>query len=132
MKRKRILVTSFAVMLLSTLISAHAASARLTWSGQKILGLESRGNFKVSGKTYIKIENTVIRARGVPNAVKGTLKLRKRGMFTYSPIYTMNLDSLGYDYWNYTITSGGTYDVYIESYKINGKTNPIDCDGAIY
>lgn len=132
MKRIRILIFCFIAAIIVSGVSIYAKSARLTWSGQDILGLASRGSFTVGGKTTVKIENTVVRAKGTPSSVNGRLSLRKKGFWGYSSIYTMNLNSLGYDSWYYTINNSGRYDVYIESYKVYGITNPLDCDGAIY
>ena len=132
MKKKRIIAICFTFMMLFTAVSAVlAATNRMTWEGQVIIGKRSIQTMKLGSKTTVTVYNNITKASGVPNKCDATLSLQKQGWFgTWSTSYEMSQKSLGSSSWKVTLDSG-TYSVWFNSNKINGVTNPLDMKGYI-
>ncbi len=127
MKKKRIIAICFTFMMLYTVSSAVlAASYRMTWQGWSIIGKRSNQTMALGSSTTVTVTNNITNASGVPNKCNATLSLQKQGWLgTWSTSKTLSQTSMGTKTWTVTLASG-TYSVWFNSNKINGKTNPLD------
>lgn len=132
---KRIIVTCLLLLAFCSFSSIKAAETKyiryLSWDGTQILGKASTGSFTAGANTRILISNNVTRAHGNPNSWDARFSLRKKRTFGYSAIYEMTQNNESWKSWSFTIDSYGTYDMYFQSYKVNGVTNSLDVNGMI-
>lgn len=85
----------------------------------------------LGSSTTVTVTNNITNASGVPNKCNATLSLQKQGWLgTWSTSKTLSQTSMGTKTWTVTLASG-TYSVWFNSNKINGKTNPLDMKGNI-